>query len=275
MPPDPHNGRVAQLDEIPLGGGTANAGNVVRIGNQVARPTHPQSALVAEFLEHLVRSGLTFVPQPLGVDAQSRQRFTWLPGTAVTTPIPIWALDENLLVDVALHQRTLHDAAASFAPKPDSRWAATAGDYFPAEADGDLVCHNDICMSNVIVTNGQVTGMIDFDYARPVNRLFDIAVAARHWVPFGPIPGLPLAAEHDRISRFGVFCDVHALTRFERRSVVTLAQLFLNHALGNVRRLAEAGGVGFQRLIAGGYETMNRDTTRWLSSNIDRLTGVH
>ena len=87
--------------EIVLLGGRANADNVVRVGDEVARPTHPQTPFVEHFLRHLRSAGLAIVPEPLGVDARGRQRLSFLDGTAPTSPYPDWAFDQGLLVDVA------------------------------------------------------------------------------------------------------------------------------------------------------------------------------
>ncbi len=261
--------------EIPLSGGTANSGRVVRIGDQVARPAHPQSRTVASFLQHLQSALGNSVPAALGYDDLGRQRLRYVPGQAVMAPHSSWAFSDALLVQVADLQCRLHAAAESFVVPDDPVWAVTAGDYFPHEATGDLVCHNDLCMSNVIVDESDTTavvGVIDFDYCRPVDRRFDIAVAARHWVPFGMVHGDALPDGLDRVARFALFCNRHGLSEDDRSVVIGLAISFLDKALVNVRSLADNGGVGFQQLLAGGYEATNRATTEWLNTHRSQLS---
>jgi Ser/Thr protein kinase RdoA (MazF antagonist) len=55
----------------------------------------------------------------------------------------------------------------------DSRPSSVA----PHGARGDLVCHTDLCLENVVVRDGRAATFIDFDQARPASPLFDIADA--------------------------------------------------------------------------------------------------
>lgn len=264
----------AAHEEIVLKGGRANTGSVVRIGDQVARPSYPQTATVEHFLRYLIQAGADFVPEPFGVDDQGRHRLQFIEGTAPTPPYPEWAFDEALLVQVANYQRRLHTLARDYEPPENASWANSAGNYFPPQAlvsDELVVCHNDLGMTNVIVgADHQLAGFIDFDYCRPVDRLFDIAVAVRHWAPFGDLD-LASGRELDRVRRFGLFCDAHDLDLVERRRVVDLATSFLEHARENIKALAAAGGVGFQTLLDNGYEATNLATVAWLIDNAETL----
>lgn len=274
---------MTQPLEIPLHGGRANLGGVVRIGDQVARPRHPQTEAVEHFLDFLARSEIDFVPVVIGSDDQGRQRLGYIEGRVAIAPYDDWAFDEALLVDVAVHQRRLHRVAQGYKPPggPQGssatgavpRWAESAGDYFPATAKGQLVSHNDLCVSNIVcdLHATRVVGVIDFDYVAPVDRLFDIAVAARHWVPFDR-PAMASGSrlgygDLDRVGRFGAFCDAHDLDAGQRARVVALATDFLNLARANVAALAAAGRTGFVELIRAGYEADNRETVAWLVDN--------
>lgn len=263
--------------EIVLEGGRANDGRVVRIGNEVARPSYPQTATVEHFLRHLIDRGLDCVPEPLGSDERDRQRLRFIPGVAPTPPYPSWAFDERLLIDVAELQRRLHAAAADYVAPSDAVWATSAGDYFPEAALGGshtIVCHNDLGMPNVIVgEHGRAVGVIDFDYCRPVDPLFDIAVAVRHWVPFGDLD-VAHDEELDRVRRFGLFCAVHELTTDRRARVVDLSIAFLVHARSNIVALAEGGNTAFRALLDTGYEATNRATVAWIEQHRSRLVGT-
>lgn len=274
------------MNEIPLAGGTANPGRIARVGDEVARPMHPQTPLVELFLNHLRGHGLSWVPEPRPHDAENRQRLSWIPGIAIMSPAPEWAWSTMLLVDVASHQRMLHEAAADFEAPNDARWAISAGDYFPDDACPDdvcpegadiLVCHNDLSMSNIIVdpASRRLVGIVDFDYCRPVDRLFDIAVAARHWAPVGDPFAAGVPDGLDRLSRFAIICDVHELNAAERGRVVDLGVGFLDKALVNVQRFAADGHPGFRALVDRGYAAANRAATEWLVANKEtlRLTG--
>lgn len=260
--------------EVVLEGGRANTGRVVRVGNEVARPTYPQTDTVEHFLEFLIDSGVAFVPRPLQADERGRQRLRFIEGIAPTPPYPAWAFDDRLLVEVAGLQRRLHQVARHYEPPPDPVWATSAGDYFPPDAlvcAEPIVCHNDLGMTNLIVDGARsAVGIVDFDYCRPVDPLFDIAVAVRHWAPFGD---LDIADDVvlDRVRRFAMFCDVHDLEPHDRGRVVALAIDFLDHARSNLVALAAAGNTAFRALLADGYEATNRATIDWIADHRDAL----
>lgn len=264
--------------EVPLLGGRANVGSVVRIGDQVARPAHPQSPFVDDFLRHLRAKGLTSVPAPLGRDERGRQRLSFIPGIAATPPYPAWAFADDLLVDVVGLQTELQRAGTDYKPPPNAEWATSGGDYFPASSSGVQFCHNDFSMSNVIVEtiDGRptATAVVDFDYVAPVDPLFDIAVLARHWVPFvpeGTVECAEGAIELDLIGRFTLIADAHGLSARQRGRVIDLAIDFLDLARRNVRRLAEQGNPGFAEMIAGGYEQTNEATVEWIRHHGEQL----
>lgn len=246
----------------------------MRVGDEVARPTYPQTATVEDFLEFLIGAGLTFVPRPLEADERGRQRLRFIEGVAATPPYPTWAFDDRLLVEVAGLQRRLHRVARAYEPPTNAVWATSAGDYFPPDAlacDQPIVCHNDLGMTNVIVDDARsAVGIVDFDYCRPVDPLFDIAVAIRHWAPFGD---LDIADDTvvDRVRRFAMFCDVHELELAARYRVLELGIDFLDHARSNLVALAAAGNSAFEALLADGYEATNRATIGWITDHRDAL----
>lgn len=251
--------------ETPLTGGIANQGAVVRVGPTVRRPRKPQSETVQAFLEHLQHWGVSEVPYPFGFDLEGREVLGFIEGVAPEQPFPHWVTELDLLRNLAEVQRKMHAAAADFVPPANAVWG-TGGDYFPAEAAGDLVCHNDLGIGNVVIGNGRIRGIIDFDYAHPVNPMFDIAVAIRHWLPMAPTSGRdPAWGDDDAlIPRFRAFCEVHELDADERSSVIDLAVAFLDQARGNIARLAESGHAGFRQLIDSGYLDRNLATVDWV-----------
>lgn len=255
-------------DHIVLKGGIANAGAVVRIGGTVRRPSSPQMNFVHSLMQHLRNEGCEVVPEPLGVDREGREVLAWIPGEAAADPWPDWAGDEDLLLSVAQTQQQLHSAAASYENPADAQWATTAGDYFPPGVSGSLLCHNDLSLTNVVVAGTTVAGVIDWDFAAPVDPLFDIMVTARHWIPFAPPEWrIEPLSESDATRRWTLFADAHELTRADRERVISLAPLFIEQAGRNISQLAkEAGhGSGYQALIDRGYLNSVADTLAWLA----------
>lgn len=263
---------------VPFRGGTANVGAVVRVGDTVRRPSHSSSEIVQAFLRHLREAGVERVPEPLGFDDDGREVLSYIPGEAAHPAfgpegvMPSWAATDATLVEIAVLQRELHDAAATFSVPPGVIWNQAAGNYFPLSSRGSLVCHNDICVANVVFEQGNVVGLVDFDYLRPVDRLFDIAVAARHWVPLVPPTDLNQGMRHvDPVERFHLFCEAHELAANARRAVIDFVIEFLELARLNVPYLAEQGVQGFIDLVEAGYDDHNRRAVEWLRLSARRL----
>lgn len=258
--------------EHPLAGGVDNAGAVVRVGDTVRRPGGAAATQVRLFLAHLRERGFAGAPRFLGVDERGREVLDYLDGDVAVPPYPDWVADEGLLVSVARLQRALHDAAAGFRLPAGTHWPARR---LPVGAQGNLVCHADLCVENVVVRGGRAAAFIDFDLATPADPLFDIAVAARHWVPLrDPVDIADARCGADLARRFDLFASAHGLDGGHRARLVGLLGPFLDDALRNTRRRAESGHPGFARMWADGYAGMNRRSRAWLLANADRLSAA-
>lgn len=248
-----------------LDGGVDQAGAVVRVGATVRRPGGRNAPAVRLLLAHLARTGFAGAPRFHGLDARGREILDYLPGDVAIPPFPDWAADEELLVSVARLQRALHTAAAGFTLPPGVAWSLPP---LPDGAAGTLVCHADLCLENVVVRDGRAAAFIDFDLAMPVDRLFDIAVAVRHWIPMYPAEDVHDARRHaDPGRRFRLFCDAHGLTAAERDRVLDLLQGYLVTALDGMRAKAEAGHPAYARIWRDGYPALNSRSRAWLRAH--------
>ena len=70
-----------------LRGGVANAGEVVRVGDDVLRPAPSNSATIHRLLRHLRRSGVAIAPEPRSLD-DGRERLRFIPGDVPIPPYP-------------------------------------------------------------------------------------------------------------------------------------------------------------------------------------------
>ena len=50
----------------------------------------------------------------------------------------------------------------------------------------DVICHNDVCPENVVYRDGEAVALLDFEFAAPGRRLYDVASFARMCVPVEP-----------------------------------------------------------------------------------------
>src|SRR5918998_1398138 len=190
--------------EVPLPGGVANRGLVVRVGDTVRRPLRSTSPAAHALLRHLEDVGFAGAPRFLGVDEQGREVLSYVPGSTVLPPYPAWALTDEALVSVAELLRSYHSAVAGFDPSPYP-WPTSP----PASFRGELVGHNDLNLDNVVFRDGRAVALIDFDLAGPGSRVWDVACAARLWAPVRPDATIRDARRGRGLRRLRLFPDAH------------------------------------------------------------------
>ncbi|KAG1648187.1 hypothetical protein GQR58_030035 [Nymphon striatum] len=90
-----------------------------------------------------------------------------------------------------------------------------------------------------------VVGVVDWDFAAPVDPLFDIMVTARHWLPLAPPQWrVPSLRDADVGSRLALFADAHGLSSAQRTELIALAAAFIEQAGRNIVALAAQAGPG-------------------------------
>ena len=256
--------------EVALAGGMGSGGAVVRVGDTVRRPVGPFTPAVRALLGHFERVGFRGAPRWRGTDDRGRDVLDFVDGDVGIPPYPPWTADDDLVVSVATLQRDAHRAARDFRPPESAAWQDT---MVPDALRGTLVCHNDLCVGNVVVRDGRAVAFIDWDFAAPVDPLLDIAIAARHWVPLRDATDLDESrADVDRIARFGTICDVHELPRPQRVELVDAALAFLDQALASMRSRAQSGLPHYVAAWDAGYEGQNRRSHAWVLAERAALT---
>ena len=161
--------------EIPLPGG--NVGGAVRVGDTVRRPTGPWTPAVHALLDHLRLAGLDRVPWVLGTDARGREVLSYLPGT----PVDLTVSTPAQLREAAAWVGRFHRAVVGFEPGP-RRWRFVERDLRP----GEIVCHHDSTIYNMLFDGDRLTGVIDWDVAGPGVPLDDLAILAWSGLPLYP-----------------------------------------------------------------------------------------
>ena len=165
------------MDEERLSGG--NMGGAVRVGSTVRKPRKPQSATIQRLLAHVRAQGVTWVPEPLGIDDQGRDVWSFIAGDVVHDQ-PTWLWSADVLTCVAQRLREWHDATASFERGAADVW------WWPGKLPADVICHVDFAPYNHVFRSGQFVGAIDFDICYPGPRLWDLAYTAYRYVPLTP-----------------------------------------------------------------------------------------
>ncbi len=187
-------------EEVPFEDG--NVSRVVRVGQTVRRNTGAWTPAIHALLRYLREAGFTGCPEVLGMDERGREVLSFVPGE--TAPASLEGCrDDATLVAAARLYRSFHDAVSGFVPPRDARWRFTVG----APEDGEIVCHNDLGPWNTVIAGGQPVALIDWDFAAPAPRAWDLAYALWRWAPlyaeerFGPLA--------ERARRIAVFCDAY------------------------------------------------------------------
>ena len=168
------------MGEPPLDGGIANAGQVVRVGPHVLRPSSPHSGSIHAFLRAVRHAGFEGVPSPIGVGEDGRERLGFIDGEVPVAPYPAWSQTDTALASIARLLRRLHGAARGFDPRDRGlSWDDALAD----PSGGTLVCHNDVELSNVVFRDGIAFALLDFEFAAPGRPVYDLAHLARLCVP--------------------------------------------------------------------------------------------
>nr|WP_239144567.1 phosphotransferase [Streptomyces sp. SID14515] len=197
-----------------MSGGLANAGAVLRHGDAVERPAPPHVAALHAHLRALRGQGFDGAPTPLGVSASGlRERLSYVPGEVAVAPHPAWTWTDEVLRSVGALLRRMHDAAAAVPFDRAAGWPADLADPQGATAPGALICHNDVCLENVVFRSGGAAALIDFDLAAPGRPVWDVAMAARYWAPMRGRAGLDLS------HRLQVLADGYGLGRADRAAL--------------------------------------------------------
>jgi hypothetical protein len=251
-------------EEIPLVGGTANRGLVFRVGDTVRRPLRPTSPATHALLRHLEDVGFDGAPRFLGTDAAGREVLSYIPGEAVTPPYPQWALTESALTSVAALLRRYHRAVSTFDPAR-YHWPR----WVPRKFRTGLLSHNDPNLDNIVFRDRRAVALIDFDLTSPGSAVWDVAAAARLWVPLRPDADITDARRGHAIRRFRAIVDAYGLTGADRDLVVAAVTRNHDWCYDLVRHGAETGHAGFTEYWTDAAERAAR-ARQWYVRN-DRL----
>ncbi|MEO6989716.1 MAG: phosphotransferase [Aquihabitans sp.] len=249
-------------EEVVLHGGVANAGAVVRRGPHVLRPANEHSRSILWFLSQLEGVGFDGAPSPVALDPDGRERLLFVPGDVAIPPFPAWAQSDQALQSVTRLIRELHDAS-ELVDASGLSWSSEMAD----PEGGPVICHNDVCLENVVFRDGRAVALLDFDFAAPGRRSFDVASFARMCVPIDDdISSARLGWQPaDRPRRLRLVCDAYGLDVAGRSEVIGSLSTTISAGGRFVQRHAEAGEPGFVKMWAemGGMERFDRRRTWW------------
>jgi hypothetical protein len=250
------------MTEEVLAGGVANAGGVVRVGPHVLRPSNERSDTIHTFLRAVRAVGFDGVPMPVGIDADGRERLGFIEGDVPIPPYPAWAQSDAALASTAALMARFHRASRSFDPR-GLDWSAGLAD----PAGGRVVCHNDVCLENVVFRGGDAVALLDFDFAAPGRPVYDVAQFARMCVPIDDDVNAGRLGwfDADRPGRLRLVSDTYGLDAAARGRLLAMLDDAIARGGEFVRRHVELGEPGFVAMWAemGGMERFDRRRRWW------------
>ncbi|BBC31568.1 hypothetical protein SGFS_028620 [Streptomyces graminofaciens] len=256
-----------------LVGGMENAGAVFRRGSLVERPAPPNAPALHAHLRALAAHGFVGAPTPVGPVVGGREQLTFIPGDVALPPFPEWAMTETALESLGGLLRRLHEAGAAVGVEDGVEWPTHLAD----PEGGTVLCHNDVCPDNVVFRDGRATAFIDFDLSAPGRPLWDLAMAARYWVPMlDPEsaavlypPGLDVPA------RLRLLADGYGLSRRERVELPGVVEQATEVCRAFVARRVAEGDASYVRAVAerGGWERWDR-VRGWLAAQRETFTAA-
>jgi hypothetical protein len=239
-----------------------NVSEVVRVGDTVRRTAGPWTPAVHALLGHLAARGFEAAPRALGFDDRGREVLTYLPGRSGSAELDGLRSDD-VLVAVAQLVRHYHDAVADFRPPPDAVWHFTVG----APRTGDVICHNDLGPWNVIFDTARPVALIDWDFAAPAPRVWDVAYALWRFVPLynDKVFGTPAERAH----RIRLFCDAYGLA--ERQDLLIVVERRQQVLLDTLVAWGQAGVPAFAAMLRDGHADGIRNDIAYLRHNRSAL----
>lgn len=158
--------------------------------------------------------------------------------------------DPQTLDQVADWLRAFHEAVEDFVPPADAVWR-----FGRPWNDTLIVGHNDAAPYNAVWREGRLVAFIDWEFAAPVTREWDLAYVAFSWVPLHARDVVEsegfsdFAARPDRLKRllrrYGWKGDPSTFVDVVRARAQSMAD--------GLRGLAAEGDVDAARLVAQGH----------------------
>ncbi|HSF26418.1 MAG TPA: phosphotransferase [Actinomycetes bacterium] len=225
------------------------------MGATVRRPARPWTPAVRVLLDRLRAAGVSQAPAWRGVDDQGRDVFDFLPGDVGSYPLSAAIRSDAALITAARLLRSLHDASV-----PLTRESSLPWQLVPLEPV-EVICHGDFAPYNCVFRGQEAVGVIDFDFARPGPRRWDLAYAIYRFAPLtapGNADGFGDPPAQARRAR--LFLDSYGCTARERRDALETIGPRLRWLVDHMRDAAAGGNRRFAAHIEAGHaDTYLRD----------------
>jgi aminoglycoside phosphotransferase (APT) family kinase protein len=173
-------------------------------------------------------------------------------------PFPAWSQTDAALASTASLLRRFHDATVGFVAPEGSTWSDELADTGAAE----VICHNDVCPENVVYRDGIAAALLDFEFAAPGRRAFDVASLARMCVPIEAPEDADRTGRRslDPVARLALVADAYDLDYSQRIELLDALTTQIGNVGEFVRRRVERGEPAFIEMwtVTGGQARYDR-----------------
>jgi aminoglycoside phosphotransferase (APT) family kinase protein len=241
---------------------------VTRHGDEVHRPAGLNAAAIHELLRLVRDRGFDGAPRPLAL-AGGQERLEYIPGDVPVAPFPRWWKTDRALASTAALLRRFHDVSADLNLGPARQWSTELMDPRGSE----VICHNDVCPENVVYRDERAVALLDFDFAAPGRRVYDLAQLTKLCCPLdAPGSGLRTGLDDlDPFARLRVAADAYGRLSGRAELVDAITDAV---EVGDqfVKRHVAQGEPSFVAMweASGGEQRLQR-RVRWLADNRQRL----
>jgi aminoglycoside phosphotransferase (APT) family kinase protein len=202
---------------------------------------------------------------PVEVQTDGFERLVFIEGDVPVPPFPTWAQTNYALASMTELMYSFHEASSKV-PLGQGTWSDELAD----PQGGLMICHNDVCLENVVFRDGRAIGLLDFDFAAPGRPLFDLAAFARMCVPVDDdLSASRLGFEAaDRPARLRLVADTYGLDATGRVELIEHLDRAMRVGGAFIQRRVEAGDENFIRVFdeMGGMERYDRRLRWWQES---------
>jgi len=237
-----------------------------RRGDLVWRCARPWSGSVQALLAHLQAHGFDTAPRPAGLDADW-ERVTFLPGKIADIERDAEMQSAPALLSAAGWLRRYHDCTAPIA----GNWAKRTWQLPPREPL-DVICHGDFAPYNIVLRDGKLAGVIDFETAHPGSRIWDLAYAIYRWAPLSSaIVAHELSRIERQIERARVFLEEYGLNSELRATAVDGIITRLEALVSFMETEASTGSAKYQRNIEEGHDRLYRQDIAYIQRHREQI----
>lgn len=192
-------------------------------------------------MRHVRSHGVSVVPEVLGVE-DDHEILAWIPGDEGAPDLG----DDERIFEIGAVVRQVRDALSTFRPPEPATWRL--------RPPGPTFVHGDIAPWNVVVRDGQITGLLDWDQAGPGRWLEDLAYAAWVWAPLESPDNIPShwivreSSVEAQARRLRVLLDGFGLAAADRAEMLGEISYVMALSVGRVAVGAMSGDAGMHNI---------------------------